>query len=220
MLSSLYKKYLLNTSFILSLFFAIEVNADPLLYSGVLIVNKVSGKTCKPDSIGKKHNIELVLEKNDTGYSGFFGDKYGDITTGKLAGSSFENLSVKYSYVEKELSDGHSLTLYEEGSELKGVLREVHFEETYNGCSSDEATLSLKKVSTDKSGWERLSSQFEAESLSLLGNKLALEGKVSEAIPRFEKSLKISEMILVSNDKQIETIKIIASSGEFGLVVD
>ena len=165
------------------------LHAAPVLYSGELIVKKTSGKLCAGDETKKPLRIELGLDVTGQRVSGYFS---GDLATGKFSGPDPGRLAVIYPFFDKNLAEGHTLTLKIEENDILGTLREKHLEDTVETCNFDEAELKLTPSSGDANAWFiATENRFRAEALRSEGRHWEKRRAYNQAIPLYLQALDI-----------------------------
>ncbi len=166
--------------------------AAPVLYRGEMVVRKVSGKACKTEDIGKVRKMELVFDRGTDGtLNGYF---TGEMMTGRISGRDTVQLTVFYPFADKELAEGHTLSLHIVGSSVTGSLQEKHLADTVDNCNFDDAELNLSISPNDAVLFLRKAEAgFSAVAVREQGMVLYRQKKYAEAIPLYEKALAMRE---------------------------
>lgn len=166
--------------------------ADYQYYHGTLTVNKVSGGACKPDSVGKIYEIEIVLKFTGKGYEGFYGSHSGDTGTGKISGTSLNNLAVEYAKADSKLVVEHRLKLSSIENRLTGALIEQHIDESIDDCNKDYAVIVGELSLPENNTWQKLVNFYEIDRLINVSGDLLKSKKATEALQLFEELLKLN----------------------------
>ncbi|MDI9570945.1 MAG: hypothetical protein QM278_09550 [Pseudomonadota bacterium] len=168
--------------------------AAPALYTGTLEVKTTSGRACTGSEKKKPINIQITLESDSAGISGFLS---GDgIMTGRFSGPDLTKLTVVYPFADKALAEGHTLSLAVQGDILTGSLHERHLDDTVENCNYDQAELKLKKTgdaAATKAAQEKSAALFTAQLSDDQAAGLFKQAKYGEAEPLFKRSLAIKE---------------------------
>jgi len=174
-----------------------QLLAETQLFKGNMDVITGSGKLC--EKVLGRHDITLILEKDDnkSEVSGYF--EGNGITIGRFSGTDLARMTVIYPDYDKERATGHLLSLTRSHSLLEGELHDKQVDASAEVCSFDLARLSLQLVAEREPARYQLQQAtklFDAELANSKARALMRMGDYENALPLFEKALDLADTAL------------------------
>ena len=177
------------------------------LYSGEMELISVSGSVCLEENMAGKHvALDLSLEQgsssNGQRINGYFSGP--DIQSGYFFGNDLSRLQVVYPD-EPNPAQGHTIVLAIAPEGAKGELHEKPQSDSTN-CYFENAALNLKQKATGseaRSGYERQSKLYSAESYFISGQLLLKDNKPNESIRDLTRSLKLRDKVNPSDPDRV-----------------
>lgn len=171
-----------------------QLVAETHLFKGNMDVVTGSGKQC--EKMLGRHDITLILEKDDnkSEVSGYF--EGNGITIGKFSGTDLTQMTVIYPDYDEEKATGHLLSLTRSHSLLEGELHDKHVDASAEMCSFDLARLGLQLVTDGEPARNQLKQAtriFDAELANSTARALIRKGDYEKALPLFEKALDLAD---------------------------
>lgn len=206
---------------LMSNFFVNSLHADNIQYKGNMKILTTSGSACGSVT-AKSYRLNLIVNYQNSGeISGFFEGE--GITLGKFSGHDPLALSVTYPYYDSERSTGHTLTLTENNNEsVSAILHDRHVAKDVDECNFDHAVMTLKKLSNEQVELKltEFSSRYDAQLARSEAIDLTRKGQLYEAVLRYEKGLKLIELVypLGSSQRDSYTIALAGSYIKSGMV--
>ena len=171
--------------------FATFAQAAPLLYTGEMVVKKVSGKDCTGKEAGRSKKANLILDTTAGQITGYL---WGDFSTGRFSGKEGTPLDLRYAYLNPLIAAGHNITIALHGDTLTARVHERQLAADQEGCNYDDAELKLSASSDDAAAaWINTQARYNAHVVREQGIALYKQEKYTEAIPLYEKALTLRE---------------------------
>ena len=185
---------------VLPLLAAAPALAGMQLYRGAMESVTAPGTTC--EGVLGKHPVTLVIieDSAQTGLNGYLESDV--LSVGKLAGSDPAHLRVGYPGQD---GSGNTISLTRSGATaLTGELNSAF---TVKHCTIDIGLLTLDLVDDEKAAsatFQRLATQFEAESTLYQAFSLTRNGNCEGALPLFEKSLGLADAVFGQGSPRLD----------------
>ncbi|GFE61098.1 lipopolysaccharide assembly protein LapB [Geobacter sp. AOG2] len=184
--------------FVIPLLTAAPALAGMQLYRGTMDAVTAPSKVC--EGVLGKHSTTLVIVEDSaqTDLNGYFESE--GIAVGKLSGSDLSHLRIGY---PGEEGSSTTLSLTRSGTTLTG---ELNGNTTVNHCTFDLGRMTLNLVKDEKAApaaLKQLSNQFEAQATLYHAFFLTQSGNYEEALPLFEKALKLADSVFGQGSPQL-----------------
>jgi len=168
------------------------------LYRGTMEAVTAPSKVCEGVLGNHSANLIIVEDTAQPGLGGYLESE--GIAVGKFSGSDLAHLKISY---PGEDGDATTLTLTRSGTTLSGVLNGTT---TVNHCTFDFGRLTLNYIKDEKGAsgaLQRLTNLFEAQATLYHAFLLAQNDLCEEAVPFFEKSLKLADSVFAPGSPQL-----------------
>jgi hypothetical protein len=191
-------KYKISVFILFGLIIAPVAFAQPVVYSGKLIVDKMSGGTCSDTTPKDGKDIELGFERDSQGLiRGWF---TGDVMTGTFSGVDFGKLAVEYPFFEQGPYTQSHLSLRLEGDQLLGDLSDHPLDKSVPQCNYDHALLQMTSKDIDWSSWhDKAEKLFTVSKLRSESQHWLRQGYWPQAISLCEEALELLKSTGIEN---------------------